>query len=109
LADDHTLVAEAFKRLLEPEFEVVAIISDGRTLVSVAPQLRPDAIVLDLGMPDLNGMQAGVELKKRLSPAKLIVLTMNTDTEIAREALAHWASGYVLKQSAASELITALR
>ena len=109
LADDHTLVVEAFKRLLEPEFEVVGTVSDGRTLLAVAPQSKPDVIVLDIGMPQLSGMEAGTELKRILPRTKLIVLTMNEDPDIAREAVAHWASGYLLKKSAGSELITAIR
>lgn len=109
LADDHTLVVEAFKRLLEPEFNVVGTVSDGRTLLSVAPQSKPDVIVLDIGMPHLSGMEAGTELKRILPRTKLIVLTMNEDPDIAREAVEHWASGYLLKKSAGSELITAIR
>ena len=109
LADDHTLVVEAFKRLLEPEFDVVGTVSDGRTLLSVAPQSKPDVIVLDIGMPLLSGMEAGTELKRILPRTKLIVLTMNEDPDIAREAVRHWASGYLLKKSAGSELITAIR
>ena len=109
LADDHTLVVEAFKRLLEPEFDVVGTVSDGRTLLAVAPQSKPDVIVLDIGMPQLSGMEAGTELKRILPRTKLIVLTMNEDPDIAREAVAHWASGYLLKKSAGSELITAIR
>jgi len=109
LADDHTLVVEAFKRLLEPEFEVVGTVSDGRTLLAVAPQSKPDVIVLDIGMPQLSGMEAGTELKRILPRTKLIVLTMNEDPDIAREAVGHWASGYLLKKSAGSELITAIR
>jgi DNA-binding NarL/FixJ family response regulator len=109
LADDHTLVVEAFKRLLEPEFDIVGTVSDGRTLLAVAPQSKPDVIVLDIGMPQLSGMEAGTELKRILPRTKLIVLTMNEDPDIAREAVAHWASGYLLKKSAGSELITAIR
>jgi DNA-binding NarL/FixJ family response regulator len=109
LADDHTLVVEAFKRLLEPEFDILGTVSDGRALLSVAPESKPDVIVLDIGMPELNGMQAGSELKKLLPRTKLIVLTVNEDPEVAREALRHWASGYLLKKSAGSELVTAIR
>jgi DNA-binding NarL/FixJ family response regulator len=109
LADDHTLVVEAFKRLLEPEFDILGTVSDGRALLSVAPECKPDLIILDIGMPELNGMQAGSELKKLLPRTKLIVLTVNEDPELAREALRHWASGYLLKKSAGSELITAIR
>lgn len=109
LADDHTLVVEAFKKLLEPEFEVVATVSDGRTLLAIAPQLKPDVVVVDIGMPLLNGMDAGRELKALLPRTKLIVLTMSEDYDLAAEALQKWASGYLLKKSAASELVKAIR
>lgn len=108
LADDHTLVLQAFKKLLEPEFDVVGTISDGNELVSVAPQLNPSVIVLDIEMPGASGMVAGLELKKRMPRTKLIVLTMSEDPEIAREALRLWASGYVLKKSSGAELIDAI-
>jgi len=109
LADDHTLVLEAFRKLLEPEFEVAGAVSDGRMLLSLAPQLKPDVVVVDLGMPLLNGMDAGQQLKKMIPRTKLIVLTMSEDVEVAGEALKHWASGYLLKKSAASELVQAIR
>jgi len=109
LANDHTLVLEAFKRLLEPEFDIVGTVSDGLALLSAAPTSRPDVIVLDIGMPELSGMEAGLELKRLLPGTKLIVLTMCDDPDVAREALRHWASGYLLKKSAASELIKAIR
>lgn len=109
LADDHTLVLEALKKLLEPEFTVVGTVSDGRTLLSAAQESKPDIVVLDIGMPQVSGMEVGSKLK-RLSPqTKLIVLTMNEDAEIAREALRLWASGYLLKGSAGSELVKAIR
>jgi DNA-binding NarL/FixJ family response regulator len=109
LADDHTLVLEAFKRLLEVEFEVVGTASDASELASIAPQLKPDVIVLDLGMLGTNGIVAGLELKKSLPRTKLIALTMNEDPEVARDALKLWASGYVLKKSGSTELIHAIR
>jgi DNA-binding NarL/FixJ family response regulator len=109
LADDHTMVLEAFKKLLDPEFDVVGTVSDGRALLSVAPSLKPEVIVLDLGMPELSGMEAGVQLKKLLPRVKLIVLTMNEDPDVANEALRRWASGYLLKNSAGAELIKAIR
>lgn len=109
LVDDHTLVLDAFRHLLEPEFEVVGTVSDSQSALSVAVELKPDIIVLDLGMPNLNGLQAGPEFKKRLPRTKLIVLTMNEDPDIARESLRVWASGYLLKKSAGSELVKAVR
>jgi len=109
LADDHTLVAEAFSRLLEPQFEVLGIATDGRTLLEKAAQLRPDVILLDLSMPVLNGFEAGERLKKMLPHAKLIVVTMNEDTEVAAEVLRTWASGFLLKKSASTELVAAIQ
>jgi DNA-binding NarL/FixJ family response regulator len=109
LADDHTLVAEAFKKLLEPEFEVVGTVGDGRALLRKAPELNPDAVLVDLNMPLLNGLDAGEQLKQILPKVKIIVLTMNEDAEIAAETMGKWASGYLLKKSAGSELLKAVR
>jgi len=109
LADDHTMVVEAFRKLLELEFEIVGTVGDGRTLVTAAPGLKPDVIVIDISMPLLNGMDAGRELKRLLPRTKLIALTMNEDCEVASEALRSWASGYLLKKSAGSELVKAIR
>lgn len=109
LADDHTLIVDAFQRLLEPEFEVVGTVADGRALLERAPELRPDVIVLDLRMPLLNGMDAGLELKAVLPHTKIVVLTIADDSDIAGLALRQWASGYVLKNSAAWELAKAIR
>jgi DNA-binding NarL/FixJ family response regulator len=103
------MVLEAFKKLLDPEFDVVGTVSDGRALLSVAPSLKPEVIVLDLGMPELSGMEAGAQLKKLLPHVKLIVLTMSEDPDVANEALRRWASGYLLKKSAGAELIKAIR
>jgi DNA-binding NarL/FixJ family response regulator len=108
LADDHTLIVEAFKKLLESEFEIVGTVPDGRKLLQVAPSLRPDVVLLDLGMPMLNGFDAGRQLKKLLPNVKLIVLTVNEDYDLAVEALGEWASGYLLKSSASSELVKAI-
>lgn len=109
LADDHTLVAEAFKRLLEPEFEVVGTVGDGRALLRVASELKPDVVLVDLNMPLLNGLDASEQLKQLLPRTKIIVLTMNEDAEIAHETMRTWASGYLLKKSAGSELLKAVR
>jgi DNA-binding NarL/FixJ family response regulator len=109
LADDHTLVVDAFRRLLEPEFEIVATVADGRALLERAPELKPDVIVLDLRMPLLDGMDAGLELKAALPNTKIVVLTIADDSDIAALALRQWASGYVLKNSAAWELAKAIR
>jgi DNA-binding NarL/FixJ family response regulator len=108
LADDHTMVAEAFVRLLADKYDVVGVVSDGMTLLREAPQLRPHVVILDLGMPLLNGMEAGKQLKKLLPTTKIIVLTMNEDVDLAKESLRHWASAYLLKKSAGSELLKAV-
>jgi DNA-binding NarL/FixJ family response regulator len=109
LADDHTLVAEAFQRLLEPECEVVGTVADGRALLRAAPLLQPDIVLVDLNMPLLNGLDASEQLKNALPKIKIIVLTMNEDPEIAAETMGKWASGYLLKKSAGSELLKAIR
>ncbi len=108
IADDHTLVAEACKQLLEPRFAVIGVVADGRTLVKAADQLRPDVAVLDVGMPNLNGLDAAQQLKEKVPNVKIIVLTMNEDTDLASEALRRGASGYLLKTSAAGELAVAI-
>ena len=87
LADDHTLVAEAIKRLLEPEFEVVAVVADGRSLVREALALKPDVALVDLNMPLLNGFDASEQLKSANPAIKIIVLTMNEDPALDRHDL----------------------
>jgi len=109
LVDDHILVSEAFKKLLEPEFEVVGSVTDGRALLQVAEQLKPDVTVLDLGLPLLNGMDAGKQLKELCPKTKIVVLTMSEDSDLAAKALREWASGYLLKKSAGGELVQAVR
>jgi DNA-binding NarL/FixJ family response regulator len=109
LADDHILLLEAFKRLLEPEFEVVGTVADGRALLGAACKLEPDVIVLDIAMPLLNGLEAARQLQGMSPHPKLIFLTMNPDPDVAAEALRVGATGYLLKTSAASELIKAIR
>ena len=100
LADDHTLVVEGFRKLLEPECEIAGVVSDGRTLLTVALQTKPDIVVLDLGLPLLSGMDAGRELKRLMPLIKIIVVTMNEDPEVARVALRQWAAAYLVKKSA---------
>jgi len=109
LADDHTLVVEGFRKLLETEFEIVGVASDGRALLAAALQEKPDVIILDIGMPFLSGIDAGRELKRLVPRTRLIVLTMNEDPDIAREALRQWASAYLVKKSAGTELTRAVR
>ena len=108
LADDHTMVMEALQKLLEPEFEIVGTASDGRKLVQLAQQTRPEVILLDLGMPLLNGFDAGRQLKKLLPAIKIVVVTMSEDRETAHAALREWASGYFIKRSGVAELRTAI-
>src|SRR5580693_10426083 len=109
LADDHAFVADACKKLLEAEYDVVATVGDGRALVRIAATLKPQVIVVDIGMPLLNGLDAGQQIKQRLRSVKLVFLTMNTDSVLAGEAFRRGASGYLLKSSSASELIVAVR
>ena len=109
LADDHALLLGAFEKLLSPEYDIVGQVSDGRALVDAAEELKPDVIVLDISMPLLNGLEAARQIKQKARGAKLVFLTMNEDTDLAAEAFRAGASGYLLKRSAASELLTAIR
>lgn len=109
LADDHTMICAGFQKLLEPEYEVVGCVGDGRTLLKAAADLKPDLVLVDVGMPLLNGLDAGRELKKLMPGVKLIFLTMNPDPELASEAFRIGASGYLLKNSREEELLQAIR
>jgi DNA-binding NarL/FixJ family response regulator len=109
IADDHTLVAELCKNVLEPEFEVIGTVGNGRAMVRAATDSRPDIIVVDIAMPILNGLDAGQQVKEVLPQVKLLFLTMNGDPELAAAAFRRGASGYLLKTCAASELVTAVR
>jgi DNA-binding NarL/FixJ family response regulator len=109
IADDHNLVAELCKRLIESEFDVIGVVSDGRSLVRTAGELRPDVVVLDIAMPILNGLDAGRQLKQMLPAVKLVYLTMNPDVEVAAEAFRRGASGYLLKTCAAVDIVLAVR
>lgn len=108
LADDHHIVAEGIRMLLQSNCEVVGVVADGRALVEEAPRLMPDLIVLDITMPFLNGLEAAERLKPLLPNAKFIFLTMNNDQNLAAAALKLGPVGYVLKHSAASELQKAI-
>lgn len=108
LADDHNLLVDAFKVLLEPSFDVVGTFANGQDLVQNALALQPDVIVLDIGMPIMNGLTAGQRLKQILPRVKLIYLTMNQDPDLAAEAFRLGASGYLIKSSAGSELVHAI-
>src|SRR4051812_20255035 len=109
LADDHQILAQGVRSLLEPELEVVAIVADGRELVAAAKKHRPDVIVADITMPSLNGIEAAAQLREAGVEAKVVFLTMHRDIAYARRALEAGAAGFVLKHSTPSELITAVR
>ncbi len=109
LADDHKIVAAGLKGILEPEFELVGTVQDGRALLKAAQELRPDVIVVDISMPLLNGIEAVRQLKKANDRAKVVFLTMHPDVTYASRAFEAGASGYVLKHSAPAELVTAIR
>lgn len=108
LADDHALICSAFQKLLEPKYEVVGSVGDGRALLKAALELKPDVVLLDITMPLLNGLDAGRALKKEMPSVKLVYLTMNTSYEFAEEALRAGASAYVLKNCESSDLLTAI-
>src|ERR1700739_4665013 len=109
IADDHTLLAEACKSFLEPEFDVVGIADNGRALVQLASELKPDVVILDIAMPQLNGLDAGDQIKHLLPATKLVFLTMNMSPEVAAEAFRRGASGYVVKSAAAEDLVRGIR
>ncbi len=109
LADDHLLVAEALTSLLSPEFELVGVVEDGRQLIEAAGRLRPDVIIADITMPHLNGIDALIRLREEGDEVPVVVLTMHRDVTFARRALEAGASGFVLKHSASTELVAALR
>jgi DNA-binding NarL/FixJ family response regulator len=109
IADDHKLLVDALRNLLEPEYEVVGTFSEGDDLVAKAPSLEPDIVVLDVAMPVMNGLTACAHLKKQIRKVKIVFVTMDQDLETAGEAFRSGASAYVLKTSAASELTTAIR
>lgn len=109
LGDDHTLVLDGFRKLLEDRCEVVGTAEDGRTLLRMAQELQPDIVTLDISMPQLNGVDAARKLKKILPRIKLIFVTMHADPAYVNEAFKAGASGYLLKRSAGSELLQAIQ
>ena len=109
IADDHRIVAEGLRGLLEPEFELIGIVEDGRALLDAAEKLRPDVIVADISMPLLNGIDAIRQIKKTHADIKVVFLTMHPDVTYAASAFEAGASGYVLKHSAPSELVIAIQ
>ena len=108
LADDHQIVAEGLRSLLETEFDIIGMVSDGRALVEATRQLRPEVIVADISMPLLNGIEATRQVKRVAPKTRVIVLTMHADATYATRAIEAGAAGYVLKHSATAELITAI-
>jgi DNA-binding NarL/FixJ family response regulator len=109
LADDHTLVLDGFRKLLEEQYEIVGVAEDGRTLLQKARELQPDIVTLDISMPQLNGIDAARKLKKSFPRIKLIFVTMHADPAYVNEAFKAGASGYLLKRSAGSELLQAIQ
>jgi DNA-binding NarL/FixJ family response regulator len=108
LADDHLMLVDALKGLLEPQYEVVGSVTDGRALLEAAEKLRPDIIVVDIAMPRLNGLDAARQLKKSMPRVKLIFMTMNEDPYMVGEAFRAGASAFLLKQAAGLELNEAI-
>lgn len=108
IADDHALIAEAFNRLLAADFDVVGVVHDGRLLLQKAQELKPDVAVVDIGMPLLNGLQAGQRLKRNRPGIKLVYVTVNQDSSLVAEAFRRGASAYLPKTSAGSELVLAI-
>jgi len=109
LADDHSLLLEAFHKLLEPTVTIVGTVADGHALLEAARRLRPDIIVLDIGMPLLNGIEAGRQIKKKMTEIRLIFLTVNEDPDFVTEAFCAGASAYLLKKSIGTELFHAIQ
>ena len=108
LADDHSLLLEAFSKLLESRYDVVGTATDGRKMLTLVSKLKPDVVLMDIAMPNLNGFDAGEKLKKLRPEIKLIFLTVNEDPDMVTEAFRIGANGYLLKDSAASELFQAI-
>ena len=109
LADDHRLLREAFTQVLAPQCDIVGAVADGRALLAEAPRLQPDIVVLDIAMPLLNGLDAASGLKQLMPDVKLVFLTASEDPDLAAAAFRAGAAGYVLKNSAASELLLAIQ
>jgi len=109
IADDHQILAQGLRSLLEQEFEVVGVVADGRELLSAAKEQRPDVIVADITMPSLNGIEAAAQLRDLGEKARVVFLTMHRDVAYARRAMEAGAAGFVIKHSVASELVTAIR
>jgi len=108
LADDHTMLCAGLTRLLEPRYEVVGSVQDGVALLKAADELKPDLVLMDIGMPLLNGLDAARELRKKMPWVKLVFLTMESDSYIAAEAFRAGVLAYLLKTSGPVELLQAI-
>jgi len=108
IADDHRMFAQGLESLLQDECELLGTVGDGKALLHKAEQVKPDIIIVDISMPVLNGFDAVRRLKKTGSQAKIIFLTMHGDEALVAEAFRCGASGYVLKQSAGEDLVSAI-
>jgi DNA-binding NarL/FixJ family response regulator len=108
LADDHRMICAGLAKLLEPHYDVVGCVEDGVALLKAAVLLKPDVVLVDIGMPLLNGLDAARELKKKMPYIKLIFLTMESDSYIAAEAIRAGAVAYLLKTSRPAELLQAV-
>lgn len=109
LADDHPIMAEGLRRLLAEEFEVVGVVEDGRALVAEARRLRPDVVVADVSMPQLNGIEALARIREEDAGARVVMLSMHQNPAYARRALEAGAAAYVVKHAAPAELVLAIR
>jgi DNA-binding NarL/FixJ family response regulator len=109
LADDHQLLVDGLRKILEPEFELVATVGDGRAAVEAFERWNPDLMLMDVGLPLLNGIEATRQLKQLHPEARVLIVTQQTDRIYVEEAFHAGASGYVLKQAAARELVEAIR
>jgi DNA-binding NarL/FixJ family response regulator len=109
LADDHTLVLDGYRKLLEGFCDIVGAAEDGRTLLKMAHQFQPDIVTLDISMPHLNGIDTARKLHKDLPATKIIFVTMHADQAYVNEAFKAGATGYLLKRSAGSELVQAIQ
>jgi DNA-binding NarL/FixJ family response regulator len=109
LADDHPLFLEGVRRLLENKYDVVGTVTDGKALIAAAQSLQPDIIVVDISMPEMNGLAAAQIIRKMVPSAKFIVLSVHSDQAYAREAFRAGVKGFVSKRAAAAELLTAIK
>ena len=109
LADDHPLFLDGVRRLLESKYDVVGTVADGKALITAAHNLQPDIVVVDISMPEMNGLAAAQVIRKTVPSAKFIVLSVHSDQAYAREAFRVGVRGFVSKRAAAAELLTAIK